>query len=192
MNIFVLDENPLVAAADMCDKHVPKMIVESAQMLCTAHRVLDGTSYIDYAKNGRKLQRWSHSTDSQGGSTNLYKAAMVNHPCTKWVRESSDNYLWLSLHSIQLLKEFTTRFGGAHGSSHVLRWCTKNMPNNISVKEQTSFVQAMPDEYKGESAVTAYRNYYYGEKISFAKWDKKIESKPLWWTDRINDGIITV
>ena len=116
MNIFVLDENPLVAATDMCDKHVPKMIVESAQMLCTAHRVLDGTSYIDYAKNGRKIQRWSHSTDSQGGSTNLYKAAMVNHPCTKWVRESSDNYLWLSLHSIQLLKEFTTRFGGSHGS----------------------------------------------------------------------------
>jgi hypothetical protein len=42
MNIFYLDKDPIKAAEYSCDKHVVKMILESAQMLCTAHRVLDG------------------------------------------------------------------------------------------------------------------------------------------------------
>ena len=48
MNIFVLDNDPDTAARMMCDKHVVKMIVESAQMLSTAHRVLDGIEWTDY------------------------------------------------------------------------------------------------------------------------------------------------
>ena len=35
MNIFAINENPIVAAQEQCDKHVVKMIVESAQMLST-------------------------------------------------------------------------------------------------------------------------------------------------------------
>lgn len=35
MNIFVLSEGPVEAARMQCDKHVVKMIVETAQMLCT-------------------------------------------------------------------------------------------------------------------------------------------------------------
>ena len=45
MNIFYLDRDPVIAAQMMCDKHVVKMILESAQMLSTAHRVLDGDEY---------------------------------------------------------------------------------------------------------------------------------------------------
>ena len=55
MNIFYLDKNPVVAAQMSCDKHVVKMILESAQMLCSAKRVLDGTEYTDLTKNGRKI-----------------------------------------------------------------------------------------------------------------------------------------
>ena len=51
MNIFYLDKDPIVAAEMSCDKHVCKMIVESAQMLSTAHRLIDGKEYID--KNGK-------------------------------------------------------------------------------------------------------------------------------------------
>ena len=33
MNIFVLDEDPVISAQQACDKHVVKMILESAQMI---------------------------------------------------------------------------------------------------------------------------------------------------------------
>ena len=52
MNIFVVDEHPIAAANQMIDKHVVKMILESGQMLSTAHRVLDGEEWTDYSKNG--------------------------------------------------------------------------------------------------------------------------------------------
>ena len=50
MNIFVLDKDPHIAAQMHCDRHVPKMIVESAQMLSTAHRLLDGEEYMAPSK----------------------------------------------------------------------------------------------------------------------------------------------
>ena len=43
MNIFILDKDLQIAAQMLCDKHIPKMIIESAQMLSTVHRMLDGT-----------------------------------------------------------------------------------------------------------------------------------------------------
>ena len=58
MNIFVLDENPVIAAKMACDKHIVKMILESAQMLCTAKRVQDGELYMAKTKNGRDIKRW--------------------------------------------------------------------------------------------------------------------------------------
>ena len=73
MNIFYLDSDPYVAAKMHCDKHVVKMILESAQMLSTAHRVLDGDEYAD--------------------ERGLYKMAHKNHPSTIWVRTSTDNYM---------------------------------------------------------------------------------------------------
>ena len=60
MNVFYVDKHPVKAAEQMCDKHIVKMILESAQLLCTSHRVLDGTEYYDKTKNGRKIKRWKH------------------------------------------------------------------------------------------------------------------------------------
>ena len=192
MNIFVLDDNPLRAAEQMCDKHIPKMIVETTQMLCTAHRYLDGTEWTDYSKNGRRIKRWKHETDSDVSIPMLYKAAMVNHPCNVWLRESKENYLWLSLHGVQLLSEFRKRYENVHGSTKVLGWCALNSPENIPNTEQTPFAQAMPDEYKdSKCAVNAYRNYYVGEKARFAKWEKK-NNEPYWWTIRTHAATITL
>ena len=157
MNIFVLDKNPLSAAHQMCDKHIPKMIVESAQMLCTAHRICDPIGeYLDLGKNGRKIKRWKHENDLNASKPTLYKAAMINHPCNVWLRESVQNYTWLSLHAMQLLTEFKQRFENNHKSSSVIRWC----------------------------AVNAYRSYYVGDKARFAKWEKK-NNEPYWWKIRI-------
>ena len=58
MNLFYLHKEPEVSATLHCDKHVVKMIIEYAQMLSTAHRMLDGEAYYGLSKNGRKIQRW--------------------------------------------------------------------------------------------------------------------------------------
>ena len=55
MNIFVLNKDPVLAAQEQCDKHVVKMIVESAQMLSTAHRMLDGQVYRKPSKSGKTM-----------------------------------------------------------------------------------------------------------------------------------------
>ena len=96
MNIFYFDDSPVTSAASQPDKMLVKMPLETAQMLSTAHRVLDGDEYAD--ANG------------------LYKTAYKNHPCTIWARESSANYLWLYEHFIALGKEYTYRYGKEHAS----------------------------------------------------------------------------
>ena len=78
MNIFYLDKNPVVAAQMSCDKHVVKMILEAAQMLCTAKRVLDGIEYTDFTKNGRKIRRWR--LENSNLEQTIYKAGWLGHP----------------------------------------------------------------------------------------------------------------
>ncbi|MFW6233521.1 MAG: pyrimidine dimer DNA glycosylase/endonuclease V [Nanoarchaeota archaeon] len=143
MNIFVLHKNPKKAARMLCDQHVVKMILESGQMLCTAH--------------------W------ETGSKALYKATHKNHPCTIWTRESIGNYKWLVKHSFEMCKEYTRRYGRIHKTQEIIKWNKKNTPN-LKKKRKTPFVQAMPDKYKDKDAIKAYRNFYLGEKMRFAKW----------------------
>ena len=95
MNIFVLDESPVVSAKYACDKHVVKMILESAQMLCSV----------------------------QPEGTAPYKRTHYNHPCTKWVRESSRNYEWLLIHAYALCDEYTRRYDKVHKTQAVIEWC---------------------------------------------------------------------
>ena len=152
MNIFVVDENPRIAARQLCDKHVVKMILESAQMLCSAF------------ENGKAP----------------YRRAYYNHPCTKWARESIANYEWLLTHAYQLCEEYFQRYGKIHKSLDAIDWCDNNylslnLPNTIL----TPFAQAMPDEYKNDNPIQAYRNYYNGEKSYFAEW--KNTPTPEWF-----------
>ena len=156
MNIFVLAYNPEMAAQYQCDKHVVKMILESAQMLCSVHP--EGTA--------------------------PYKRAFYNHPCTKWVRESKENYNWLIRHSYELCKEYTKRYNKKHKTESVINWCDINRPDlpNVSM---TKFAQAMPDDYKNNCPVMAYRDYYVGDKKTIATWKTNV---PHWWTKRIGDS----
>ena len=141
MNIFKLDESPVVSAKYSCDKHVVKMILESAQMLCSV----------------------------QPEGTAPYKRSFYNHPCTKWVRESARNYEWLLLHAYALCDEYTSRYGKVHKTESVIEWCDNNRPElpNIEMTEQPT---CMPDYCKTESVVDSYRKYYINEKAKFAKW----------------------
>ena len=191
MNIFVLDEDPKVAARMQCDKHVVKMIVESAQMLCTAHRYLDGKEWIDRSKNGRKITRWDHWSDYADACYRpmLYKSVMLNHPCTIWTCKSLENYDWHVEHALELCAEYDRRYRKIHVTEKILRWCKKYAPKNSNRRQLskglTPFAQAMPDHYKvSGDAVQAYRNYYIGDKARFAKW-KESSLVPEWFSQGV-------
>ncbi len=160
MNIFVLDKDPVKAARMQCDQHIVKMPLETAQMLSTAHQVI--------------------GTDVDKGK--IYGKTHVNHPCSKWVRENSANYRWTVKHFKALLDEFKERYGNEHGCRELLPYLEKlpSFPEEKLKEERTTFALAMPEEYKKEDVVEAYRDYYRNEKCSFAEW-KKADNKPEWW-----------
>tara|TARA_R110000824_G_scaffold280755_1_gene468937 strand:- start:1323 stop:1874 length:552 start_codon:yes stop_codon:yes gene_type:complete len=182
VNIFVLDESPQLAAQMMCDKHVVKMIVESAQMLSTAHRVLDGEQYTELSANNRRIKRWKSTHNLM--EEVLYKASFVGHPCTQWVMQNNKNYYWLVEHAYELCKEYTRRYGKVHKSEYMITLIRFRKPINIPTTNSiTPFAQAMPEEYRNEDAVEAYRAYYLGEKTGFAKW--KNAKTPVWYEEAL-------
>ena len=93
MNIFYLDRDPKQCAEWHIDKHVSKMLIEYAQLMSTAHRVLDGEQYTDLSKTGRKVKRWKLSNPNADNT--IYLACHVNHPSAIWVRQSISHYNWL-------------------------------------------------------------------------------------------------
>jgi hypothetical protein len=155
MNIFVLDWDVKKCAMYHNDKHVVKMILETAQLLCGVH----------------------HITEIPTESV-PYKLSHKNHPCSIWARESMDNYLWLCELGMELCAEYTFRYSKRHKSQQVIEWCIVNHPN-IPEKGFTSPAKAMPDQYKVDDVVQSYRNYYVGEKKSFSNW--KNRSVPSWF-----------
>jgi len=167
MNIFYLDRDPEIAAQMLCDKHVVKMILESAQMLSTAHRVLDGDEYAD--------------------RVGLYKMAHKNHPSTIWVRHSYQNYKWLYTHMIALMQEYTYRYGKHHATERLIE-PLGNFPIGLreafknSFKTYTDPPQCMPDHCKNEDTVSAYQTYYIIEKSKFATWKRR--TPPEWFDDK--------
>jgi len=168
MNIFLLHSDPVICAEQHCDKHVVKMCIEYAQMLSTAHRVLDGNMLIDSA-TGRRTKRWELQSDL---NALLYKATHYNHPSTKWVRESADNYKWLYSLFIALLDEFEYRFGKIHATSRLAEPLL-SIPKNIHKGILTDIPMCMPDEYKTSCAIESYHNFYKYDKIKFAKYTKR-------------------
>jgi hypothetical protein len=158
MNIFYLHENPVISARAMTNKHIVKMVVESAQLLSTAHRVLDGVP----EKNGR----WTtyRLTDTLREDV-LYKSTYFNHPCAVWARESQDNYYWLYQHFLALCQEYRNRYGKIHEIEHKLGHTLKRYPDNLRKRGFTHPALAIPDQYKVDSYVQSYRNYYEAEKL---------------------------
>lgn len=182
MNIFVLDENPIAAADMQCDKHIVKMVTESAQMLSTAHRLLDGEMYLDKTANGRNVKRWRLDDDRENV---LMKAVHTGHPCTLWTMQSSGNYLWHYGHYCALSDEYTRRYGKLHGSFHnnEIGLSLKSMPRNIPIAASTPYALAMnsnPECIVEGDAVQSYRNYYKTKQDRFKMaWTKR--ETPAWF-----------
>ena len=188
MNIFYLDKNPRVCAEYHLDKHVVKMILEYAQLLSTAHRVLDGTVVIGVSKTGRKATRYILSGDL---NNTLYSATHISHPSAVWARSNVHNYIWLAELLEELCGEYTYRYGKVHKveSSGLMQTLKNNIPKNISNQPFTEPTPAMPEHCKvpGDS-ITSYRNYYFQEKGRMWSWSGKINSRhmPVWLSDKIN------
>ena len=191
MNVFYVDKHPVKAAEQMCDKHIVKMILESAQLLCTCHRVQDGTEYYDKTANGRKIKRWRHPNDNL--EPILYKAGWVKHPSTLWLFESAYNYIWLYKHMMAMNDEYKLRYN--HTKDHLavqkLGELLKQPPKNINVRAiGTDATPAMPDEciVPGDS-VASYRKYYIMKKVRFATW-KAPSKMPQWFKEGVeNDKV---
>jgi hypothetical protein len=179
MNIFVVDEDPIIAAEMLCDKHCIKMILESCQLLSTAHHVCDGQQV---QITGKRTY-----TTYNCKKPNLLKATMINHPCTIWARASRDNYLWLWKHAYAMCKEYTRRYGKVHKLEALLVGDLYNPPKHIPKGKLTPFAQAMPDDCRDANAVIAYRKYYITAKVDIAKW--KMNNAPTWYTERCVDII---
>jgi len=179
MNVFYLDNDPYVAAQYHCDKHVVKMIIEYAQLMSTAHRVLDGSLYIDKTANGRNIKRWKLNDDRENI---LYKASHINHPSGVWCRSSKHNYDWLYQLFYYLCNEYTLRYSRIHKTEELLSGILMAAPLNIADVSFSEPPPAMPDYCKiVNNSISSYRKYYIEEKNKFATWKTSI---PKWYQEK--------
>lgn len=197
MNIFALDDNPRVAAQQHLDKHVVKMIIEYAQLLSTAHRVLDGLK-VEVPKEvfGRSKTFYLLSNERLGfvGEDAKYKiikpicysASHMNHPCGVWTRESDSNYNWLYKLFEECSHEYTHRYGKIHKTYVDLKDFLREPPHNIAAGDRTAFPSAMGDEFKvHDDPIASYKNYYLGPKAAFARWTNR--PAPDWFKTGTKD-----
>lgn len=180
MNIFYINYCPVKSARDLCDKHIVQMIRESAQLLATAHRVLDGWPVLE----GKKT-RYALKGDLD---TQIPQATHHNHPSAVWVRLSHLHYDWLWRHFDAMLTEYTHRYKKVHFYQQ-FAWPLLMLPQLIYRNEFSQPPQCMPEEFKVPgNSVEAYRRYYIGSKARFAKWNHS--SVPLWWPNQEGNGFM--
>jgi len=186
MNIFILDKDPVIAAQLQCDKHVVKMIVESAQMLSTAHRMLDGKVIKRPSKSGKTMVKYYdlyEGADDLEAEMLFYSAVHHGHPCTKWTFETSANYNWHYKHFVALCDEYTYRYGKVHKTDRLLRNALWTLPRNIPHANITPFPLAMsanPECIFPDDPVKSYKLYYHTKASRFFMvWTKR--ETPEWW-----------
>jgi len=159
MNVFYTNDDPTICAFEHCTVHTRKMIIEYAQMLSTAHRVLDG--------------------DTDADKYNFYKKTHVNHPSAKWVRQSKANYWWLYRTFVNLCNIYENNAHRKHATSRLLVPLSI-IPKNIPDGEFTDPPMAMPDEFKCDDTTLAYRNYVNSKYV-----DWRTRTRPMkveWYT----------
>ena len=159
MNIFAVQQCPAKSASDLCDQHIVKMPIETAQMISTNLHLL--------------------------GLPHEYKPCYQNHPCTIWARQSYENFNWLISHGLALCYTYSQRYKKVHKSQNIIQNALKTLKDAIlrgvihfPECHLTPFAQAMPDQYKSKNPIQAYRNYYKAEKLGFARW--KHSERPSW------------
>ena len=182
MNIFYLDHVVRKCAEMHNDKHVVKMILEYAQLLSTAHRILDGVLFTGVSLSGRKKTVYVLADNR---NSTLYSATHVNHPSAVWVRQSAQNYMWLAELLEECCKEYTYRYDKVHKVERdgLMQALKNQFPTNIPDGPFTEPTPAMPDDVKvlrevhtdryELDSLASYRNYYINNKTHLANRKKR-------------------
>lgn len=174
MNIFYIDSDPVEAAKMQCDRHVVKMVIESAQMLSTAHRMLDGTLIETRTKTERKGR---HYRLDDAREQLLYKAVHYHHPCTVWTMKSNNNYNWHWVHYKALCEEYAYRYGRIHKTDDLLTEALYQLPRNIPIGPLSPLPLAMgaaPECIDYNDPVGSYRKFYQTKQKRFKMaWTKR-------------------
>lgn len=152
MNIFVLHENPILAATMIDDNRLPKMVTESAQMLASA------------------LIRHGATPDSmpltKAGTP--YKGGYHNHPCTVWAGDSLGNFAWLMTHGLSLAHQYERLFGRQHACDKAMREMVKNPAiENMGSDELTPFARAFDRETKTLTNCMTRKNILRSKRIAY-------------------------
>lgn len=189
MNIFYLHPDPSICAKYHVDKHCVKMIVEYAQLLSTAHRILDGLEQqvrftpikVIYGECGISIKSGKekvktylslHHIDPYMDST-LYRHTHANHPSSIWVRECLGNYLWLYELFVALTKEYTFRYGRSHKTETLIPYLAMTPKNICPNPNRSDPTPAMDDKFKRSSVLESYHNYYLTEKRPLLTWKNR-------------------
>lgn len=173
MNIFYLHSNPKICAIYHNNKHLVKMILETTLLLYTCLHITT-PELLENAplnKSGNKGYKPSHQ----------------KHPSAIWTRSSIFNYKWLCSLGIELCHEYTFRYYKIHSCQEHLIWLIKQTPNIPKNIPFTQPLQAMPDKYKNNDSIIAYRNYYIHEKAYFSKWTKR--NPPYWFSSSLPNSL---
>jgi hypothetical protein len=178
MNIFVLDRDPRLAARAHCDTHVVKMVLETAQLLSTAHAHFGEAAY-DKASGEWRV-----------GGRRVYCPTHMGHPCAVWVRETPGNYRWAYKLLEHLLNEYQRRYGDAAKKRHKT-WevfpALREPPRRLSASfadrpdAMTPFALAMPEQHRGDDPVASYRAYYRADKSGIASY--RLGNTPEWMAE---------
>lgn len=157
MNMFILDSCAIKSAQLNCDTHTSKIILEIAQMMCIPYH-LKGVDNVPY------------------------KICHINHPVSKWVRASYENFSWTSNHAYNLYFEKLYRTGIGHKSIEVVKWATANIDLlNLPRTGLTKFAIAINENslcrkdpsFDESDPVKCYQLYYKYDKKDIAKWTKR-------------------
>ena len=156
MNLFFLHPNPRKCARWHCNKHVVKMLLESCQLLYTAHWVFAAQAGLDTPDLTDAPMTVS---SKQAG----YKPTHRNHPCGRWVRASLSHYLWLCQLAAELVREYRFRYGATkvHACEAHVVWLTSHTPAGLLDNGWSSPPSAMPEAFRiSANTVRNYRHFY--------------------------------
>lgn len=175
MNIFYLSHKPSRCARWHCDKHVVKMILETAQLLYTAHWSLGVPDFSTAPFRKGLPQRGYQSIKNK------------NHPCAIWARESLEHYMWLCMFGAYLCQEYQHRFGEKkqHSCQEHIYWLTVHPPSTLKSAGWRQPPQAMPPEFQRSDSIAAYRAYYIGGKAKLLQYSKR--NHPHWLSQGLRE-----
>lgn len=198
MNRFRIEQTPSKCAKSHCDRHVVKMITEEAQMLSTAHRLLDGKlKHVNstdaqgnpvYLKSGKpRMKKYWDLHEGRGdkeGEQLMYKAVHMGHPCTVWSAETLGNYRWAYALFEYLCEEYTHRYGKEHATQtrliDALARAPENIDKNLKVTDMPLAMGAAPECIDHDDVIGSYRNFYITKQRRFSmKW--KNRKVPEWF-----------